>query len=187
MAIDARENLDPLITLIDQSQPVLDSQVDTSDSIQAWAANLATITDQLQKQDASVAGFLENSSAAADEARQLIDRLRPTLPLLLANLVSVNDVAITYQPAIEQLLVLLPQGVAEMQAGAVANLNTKQDYKGVPLDFNLNVNLPPPCTTGFLPAQQQRVPTFEDYPDRPPQPVLPDTARLTDPRGSGRT
>jgi len=28
--------------------------------------------------------------------------------------------------------------------------------------------LPPPCTTGFLPAQQQRVPTFEDYPDRPP-------------------
>jgi phospholipid/cholesterol/gamma-HCH transport system substrate-binding protein len=27
--------------------------------------------------------------------------------------------------------------------------------------------LPPPCTTGFLPAQQRRVPTFEDYPDRP--------------------
>ena len=28
--------------------------------------------------------------------------------------------------------------------------------------------MPPPCMTGFLPAQQQRVPTFEDYPDRPP-------------------
>jgi phospholipid/cholesterol/gamma-HCH transport system substrate-binding protein len=28
--------------------------------------------------------------------------------------------------------------------------------------------LPPACTTGFLPTQQQRGPTFEDYPDRPP-------------------
>ena len=30
LAIDARTNLDPLVALIDQSQPVLDSQVDTS-------------------------------------------------------------------------------------------------------------------------------------------------------------
>ena len=46
-------------------------------------------------------------------------------------------------------------------------MNTKQDYKGQYLSFNLNLNLPPPCTTGFLPAQQQRVPAFEDYPERP--------------------
>ena len=38
LAIDARKNLDPLTTLIDQSKPVLDSQTDTSGSIQAWAA-----------------------------------------------------------------------------------------------------------------------------------------------------
>jgi phospholipid/cholesterol/gamma-HCH transport system substrate-binding protein len=30
------------------------------------------------------------------------------------------------------------------------------------------LNIPPPCTTGFLPAQQQRGPSFEDYPDRAP-------------------
>ena len=35
LAIDARENLDPLTTLIDQSKPVLDSQTDTAGSIQA--------------------------------------------------------------------------------------------------------------------------------------------------------
>ena len=49
LAIDARANLDPLTTLIDQSQPVLDTQTDTADSIQAWAAHLATITGQLQR------------------------------------------------------------------------------------------------------------------------------------------
>lgn len=34
-------------------------------------------------------------------------------------------------------------------------------------NLNLNLNLPPPCTTGFLPAQQQRAPSLQDYPDRP--------------------
>ena len=182
LAIDARKNLDPLTTLIDQSKPVLDSQTDTAGSIQAWAANLASITGQLQSQDPAVAGILQNGPGAADEVRALFDRLQPTLPIVLANLVSIGEVAVTYQPSLEQLLVLLPQGTAVTQAVGVHKRNTKQDYEGDALVFNLNLmipalpqpiplppqQLPPPCTTGFLPAQQQRVPTFEDYPDRPP-------------------
>ncbi len=168
LALDADRNLDPLIALIDQSQPILDSQSDTADAIQGWAAHLAAITDQLRSRDTSVARVLRNGGPAADEARQLFQRLQPTLPLLLANLVSVGEVAVTYQPAIEQLLVLLPQGVAVEQGTQMANLNTKQDYKGLYLDFQLNLNLPPVCMTGFLPAQQQRAPSYEDYPDRAP-------------------
>ena len=34
--------------------------------------------------------------------------------------------------------------------------------------FNLNLNLPPPCTIGFLPAQQRRPPSLEDHPERAP-------------------
>ncbi len=167
LAIDARKNLDPLTTLIDQSKPVLDTQTDTAGSIQAWASNLATITDQLQTQDAAVSGILQKGPGAADEVRALFDRLQPTLPIVLANLVSIGEVAVTYQPSLEQLLVLLPQGTATTQAIGVAKRNTKQDYKGDYLDFNLNLNLPPPCTTGFLPPQQQRAAELEDYPDRP--------------------
>jgi phospholipid/cholesterol/gamma-HCH transport system substrate-binding protein len=167
LAIDARKNLDPLTTLIDQSKPILDTQTDTSGSIQAWASNLATITDQLRSQDTAVAGILEKGPGAADEVRALFDRLRPTLPIVLANLVSIGEVAVTYQPSLEQLLVLLPQGTATTAAIGVAKRNTKQDYMGDYLFLNLNLNLPPPCTTGFLPAQQRRSPTFEDYPDRP--------------------
>jgi phospholipid/cholesterol/gamma-HCH transport system substrate-binding protein len=167
LALDADHNLDPLIALIDQSQPLLDSQADTADAIQAWAAHLATIIDELRSRDTAVAGVLRDGGPAADEGRQLFQRLQPTLPLLLANLVSVGEVAVTYQPAIEQLLVLIPQGVAVEQGTQMANLNTKQDYKGLYLDFQLNLNLPPVCMTGFLPAQQQRAPSFEDYPERP--------------------
>jgi phospholipid/cholesterol/gamma-HCH transport system substrate-binding protein len=157
LAIDAHANLDPLVALIDHSQPVLDSQADTSDAIHAWAAHLADITHQLQTNDTAVAGLLQKGGPAANEARQLIDRLQPTLPVLLANLVSVGQVAVAYQPAIEQLLVLLPMGVAWLQDAQVTNWNTKNP--GMTLDFNLNINLPPPCQTGYLPIQQQHVPS----------------------------
>ncbi|MDG4668061.1 MlaD family protein [Mycobacterium sp. 236(2023)] len=167
LALDARANLDPLIALIDQAGPVLDSQTDSADAIESWAANLSTITDQLRTHDESVTGFLQNGPPAAEELRTLIERVTPTLPVLLANLVSVGDVAVTYQPALEQILVLVPQGIAGIQAGNLANHDTKQAYRGTYLDFNLNLNLPAPCTTGFLPPQQIRPPTFEDSPERP--------------------
>jgi phospholipid/cholesterol/gamma-HCH transport system substrate-binding protein len=168
LAIDARKNLDPLTTLIDKADPVLDSQTNTSDSIQAWASHVATVTAELKTHDEAVAGVIVKGGPAAAQVRQLVERLQPTLPILLANLVSVGQVALTYQNDIEQLLVVFPQAIAANQAGILANLNTKQDYKGQYLSFNLNLNLPPPCTTGFLPAQQQRVAALEDYPQRPP-------------------
>jgi len=167
LAIESDKNLDSLITLIDQSQPVLDSQGQSADAISAWAAHVATISKQLAARDDSVAGILQNGGAAADEGRKLFQRLQPTLPLLLANLSGLGEVAVTYQPALEQLLVLIPQAVAAAQGSLVANHNTRQDYKGIYLDFNLNLGLPPVCNTGFLPPQQQRVPSDQDYPARP--------------------
>ena len=169
LAIDARKNLDPLISLIDNSKPVLDSQTKSSAAIQAWASHLATVTGNLQKENKSVADFIDQEGIiiTPDKARNLIERLKPTLPVLAANLASVSEVAVTYQSDIEQLLVVLPQAVSVGQATFLANKDTPPPYKGEYLSFNLNVNLPPACTTGFLPTQQARVPTFVDYPDRP--------------------
>jgi phospholipid/cholesterol/gamma-HCH transport system substrate-binding protein len=54
-----------------------------------------------------------------------------------------------------------------MSSIILPNSGTNQDYKGVYLDFNLNLNLPPPCNTGFLPVRQQRSPSEQDAPERP--------------------
>jgi phospholipid/cholesterol/gamma-HCH transport system substrate-binding protein len=167
IAHDARANLDALTTLIDQSGPVLDSQTDTSDSIQAWASHLATVSSELRDNDSAVAGLIDNGGAAADEGRQLVERWQPTLPVILTNLVSVNKVAITYQNDIEQLLVLAPQGIANVSAGAVPSQNTNMPYRGAFLNFNLGLNVPPPCATGYLPPTQRRTPAEVDAPDRP--------------------
>ncbi len=68
---------------------------------------------------------------------------------------------------------LLKSALFGLAAGLIAcykgmpNLNTKQDYRGALLDFNLNLNLPPACETGYLPAQQIRSTALQDYPDLP--------------------
>lgn len=168
LASDARANLESLTTLIDRSGPILDSQIDTADSIQRWATNVADVTEQLQSRDAEFREVLHTGPPALGEVQQLMDRFRPTLPILLNNLVSLADVAVVYQPNIEQLLVLAPPLVEAIGGSMLANRHTKQDYKGVYISFNLNLNLPPPCTTGFLPTSQIRPPSEEDYPQRPP-------------------
>jgi phospholipid/cholesterol/gamma-HCH transport system substrate-binding protein len=166
LAIKARANLDPIIALIDKSQPVLDSQTNSSDAIAAWAKNLSTVTDELKTHDRAVAGVIDNTGATAEEVRQLVERIRPTLPVLLANLTSVGSVAVSYRANLEQMLVLLPQLVSINQAGVVTSFDTKEDYKGQRFGFNLNVNLPPGCATGFLPAQQRRSASDVDAPPR---------------------
>ncbi|ORB73345.1 MCE family protein [Mycobacterium scrofulaceum] len=167
LSTDARKNLGALLTLIDGARPVLDAQSGAPDAVQSWAAHLADLTGGVRRSDTAVRAVLEQGGPAVGEVRELMDRVNPTLPVVLANLIGVGQVALTYHAGLEQLLVLLPQAVATIQAINVPNRNTKQGYKGAFLSFNLRLNLPPPCLTGFLPAQQQRVPSWEDYPDRP--------------------
>jgi phospholipid/cholesterol/gamma-HCH transport system substrate-binding protein len=114
-----------------------------------------------------VRDLLTQGTSGIEEGRALLDRVSPALPVLFANLVSLGDIAVVYRHDIEQLLVLLPQGIAGMAAIVVPSSNTKQEYRGAQLDFNLNINLPPPCTTGYLPPTQRRSPASVDAPDRP--------------------
>ena len=130
LSIDARKNLDPLVALIEKSQPVADSQIQTSDAIAAWASHLATVTTELQTHDKAVAAVIDKGGSGFAETRQLIERLQPTLPILLANLVSVSQVALTYQNDIESLLVIFPESIQAEQAGILGNMNTKQAYQG---------------------------------------------------------
>jgi phospholipid/cholesterol/gamma-HCH transport system substrate-binding protein len=167
LAIDARKNLDDITNLVDNGAPLLDSQTDTSDSVRAWAAHIATVSGQFQSRDDDFSGVLQNGPGAADEARKLLDRFQPTLPVLLANLVTLEPVLITYRANLEQILVLLPQGVQNVQGAHMADKDNPSPFAGLALNFNMNLNLPPPCMTGFLPPQQMRAAALQDYPDRP--------------------
>ncbi|GAB1816510.1 MlaD family protein [Mycobacterium sp. MUNTM1] len=167
LAVAGGRTVDPLAALIDQAPPVLDSQVQTSGAIATWAGRTAALMAQFKAQDAAVRDLLTQGTSGIEEGRAMLDRVSPALPVLFANLVSLGDIAVVYRHDIEQLLVLLPQGIAAMAAIIVPSSNTKQEYRGAQLDFNLNLNLPPPCTTGYLPPAQRRSPASVDAPDRP--------------------
>lgn len=167
LAVAGGQSIDPLAALIDQSPAVLNSQVQTADAIGTWANRTSALLAQFKAQDAAVRDLLRQGTSGIEEGRALLDRVAPALPVLFANLVSLGDIAVVYRHDIEQLLVLLPQGIAAMAAIIVPSSNTKQEYRGAQLDFNLNLNLPPPCTTGYLPPQQRRSPASVDAPDRP--------------------
>ena len=114
--IDARSNLDALTTLIDQSAPVLDTQTDTSDSIQAWASHLATITGQLRDQRLPLRRGASTTAARQPtrRANSLTACNRPCRSYWPTWSASARSRSTT-NPHIEQLLVLFPQGTANLQ------------------------------------------------------------------------
>jgi phospholipid/cholesterol/gamma-HCH transport system substrate-binding protein len=150
-------------SLIDDSGPLLDTQVQTADSIRTWARSLAGITEQFANNDPQVRTLLQNGPGFADETSRLLNQIKPTLPVLLANLTTIGQIGVTYNPSLEQLLVLLPPFIAETQVYETTNNPT-----GQPLgEFSITVSDPTPCTVGFLPPSAWRSPADTTVIDTP--------------------
>ncbi|GGL13178.1 MCE family protein [Nocardia jinanensis] len=170
------DNLPAITSLLTDSGPVLDAVAASDPAIRSWAQNVAALTGQLSASDQRVRGLLVSGRAAADQATALFQQLRPTTPILLANLVGLGQVAVTYNASLEQLLVLLPQGASQLD---VSTFPDRETTNAAYLSFNLNLNLPEPCTVGYLPPEQRRDGSAEDAPPRPAQPLycaLPQSA-----------
>jgi virulence factor Mce-like protein len=155
ISADANSVVDRTRTLTEDTGPLLDSQAKTADSVRTWARSLAGISDVVATDDSRVRTLLQNGPGAADEASRLFEQIKPTLPVLLANLTTIGQIGITYHPSLEQLLVMLPPSVAYIQTAASFN-HPDGWSKG---DFALTIDDPPICTVGFLPPSQWRSPS----------------------------
>src|ERR1700723_459105 len=154
ISADSNSIVDRTRALTEDSQPLLNAQAQTTDSIRRWAHSLAGVSDVLANDDSRVRTVLENGPGALDEASRLFQQIKPTLPVLLANLTTIGQIGVTYHPSLEQLLVLLPSSVAIEQAASPLH-NTDGMAQG---DFALTIDDPPICTVGFLPPSQWRSP-----------------------------
>ncbi|TQF67008.1 MCE family protein [Rhodococcus spelaei] len=154
----------PATTLVQQLAPLLDTQVVTGDQIRQWAANVAHVSGQLAVADGSVRGILDKGPGFATEADSLFQDLRPTLPVLLANMTSTAQVAVTYNSALEQVLVILPPLVAAQETV----VQRGQEDGAANVNFHLQAQDPAACSTGYLPADQRRDPSQTSVPDTPP-------------------
>ena len=162
---DANGVAQQMRTLIEDSRPLLDGQAQSADAIRTWSHSLAGVTGQVAADDQQWRTILRDGPGAADEASRLFNQVKPTLPVLLASLTTIGQIAVTYRPGIEQLLVLLPPVVASTQAYGMPRNNPTGQALG---DFTLSISDAPACTVGFLPPSSWRSPedlTDVDTPD----------------------
>ncbi|MDT5326991.1 MAG: phospholipid/cholesterol/gamma-HCH transport system substrate-binding protein [Mycobacterium sp.] len=151
IASDFKDNLGPVDDIINNSTPILDSQVNSGDAISQWAANLNNITSQTAEQDQALRSGLQQAAPTADQLNAVFGGVRDALPQTLANLAIVTDMLKRYHKGLEQALVILPQGATIAQAGTIF------EGEGL-LHFGLSIGQPPPCLTGFVPASEWRSP-----------------------------
>jgi phospholipid/cholesterol/gamma-HCH transport system substrate-binding protein len=150
-------------TLTEDTGPLLDTQAQTADSIRLWARSLAGFTGQVAKNDPQFRTLLQKGPGALNEASRLLEQIKPTLPVLLANLTTIGQIGVTYHASIEQVLVLLPPFTAAIQS-FIGNKAPTGLAAGA---FNLVISDPPACTVGFLPPSQWRAPADTQTVDTP--------------------
>lgn len=156
VAGDFEKVADRARALVDDGRPLLEGQAVSADALRTWARSLAGFTGQLATNDPQLRGVLANGPAALDEASRLLSQIKPTLPVLLANLTTIGRIGVTYNASLEQILVLLPPFIASIQAVGLPSNNPTGYTQG---DFTLTLNDPPACTVGFLPPSSWRSPS----------------------------
>ncbi|HEY0499872.1 MAG TPA: MlaD family protein [Kutzneria sp.] len=150
---DATVNVGPTTGLIAGLGTFLGTQHDLDGQLRSYTRDLASFTDQLRYSDNDLRGLITTVPTFDDQVLDLQDRLTPTLPMLLGNMIATGQVVRTYLPGVEQFLSDYPATVALIQNMLLAHNGD------IAATLRLNINDPPPCTTGFLPNPQRRDPS----------------------------
>lgn len=143
--------------LIRNLEPVLATQGSHSVQIRSLVDSLASFTGRVRESDADLRSVLDHGGPAAAQVSGLVEQLRPTLPVLLANMINVEEVLVTYNPGLEQVLVVYPMFTAAL----ISATQPHQDDQAIALGLRLSVSDPPACAKGYLPPEQQRDPADE--------------------------
>lgn len=136
------------ISLLDNGLTVLRTQRHEGENIRSFSRNLRLLTDSLRKSDGDLRTVLQGTPGTAREVKALLDDLEPTLPVLLGNAVSINQVVVSHLAGLEQLLVTYPRTISSGFTGTPPD-----GYGRVNLQFSNKVQ---PCTQGYMPRSQWR-------------------------------
>jgi phospholipid/cholesterol/gamma-HCH transport system substrate-binding protein len=144
----AAAHADETIALLHDGRTVLRTQQDRGENIRSFSRDLRLLTDTLRESDGDLRRVLDRTPGAAREVTRLMKDLEPTIPVLLGNAISVQQVVVNHIRGLEQLLVTFPRVIAGGFTGT-----TPDGYGHVNLQFD---QTPPPCTQGYLSSTEWR-------------------------------
>lgn len=154
---ETNTHLPETTALIDQAGPFLDAQIRSGDDIKRIADGLARFTGDARDAAPELRALLQTAPDAADQASATFAGIRPTFPMLAANLANLGRVGVIYHKSIEQALVIFPALTAALTTVA----NQQPLDEGAKTDFKLNLGDPPPCSVGYIPPAEIRSPADE--------------------------
>ncbi|MET9151822.1 MlaD family protein [Streptomyces griseoflavus] len=140
--VEAADRALPSTTrLITDGETVLRTQAEAKRAIRDFAVGAEELARALKGSDADLRRLLAVAPEAATQVSGLLRDLDPSLGVVLANLLTTSEIAVTRQRGTEELLVKFPAAVA---AGATA-------ADGGKLNFGMAVTFfkPLPCTAGY--------------------------------------
>ncbi|MEU0227538.1 MCE family protein [Streptomyces sp. NPDC006284] len=170
--VEAADRALPSTTrLLTDGETVLRTQAEEAEAIRGFADGATELARALKGSDADLRRLLTVTPGAATQVSGLLRDLDPSLGVVLANLLTTSEVAVTRQRGIEELLVKYPAAVS---AGATA-----VDGGTMKLGLAVTFFKPLPCTAGYGGTR------YRNGLDLGTAPALNTGASCTAPPGSG--
>ncbi|MFJ8251582.1 MCE family protein [Streptomyces sp. NPDC094466] len=140
--IEAADQALPVTTrLMADGERVLRTQAEQGRALKGFAAGARELAAELKGSDADLRRLIATTPDAAVQISGLLRDLDPAFGVVVANLLTTSEVAVTRQRGLEELLVRLPAVVA---AGSSA-----VDDDGARFGMSVTFFEPLPCTAGY--------------------------------------
>jgi phospholipid/cholesterol/gamma-HCH transport system substrate-binding protein len=137
----ADANLPGNTRLMIDAQTVLHTQADEGDAFTSFASSANQLAAQLNASDTDLRRLIAAAPQAAGQVSALLRDVGPDFSVVLANLLTTSDIAVTRQHGIQEFLVKVPAVAA---AGATAITS-----QGVHFGMAVTFFSPLPCTSGY--------------------------------------
>ncbi|MEU9709441.1 MlaD family protein [Streptomyces sp. NPDC047967] len=140
--IDAADKALPVTTrLMADGEQVLRTQAEQGKELKGFAQGARELAAELKASDADLRRLIATTPDAAVQISGLLRDVDPAFGVVVANLLTTSEVAVTRQRGLEELLVKLP-AVAAAGASAV-------DDDGARFGMSVTFFEPLPCTAGY--------------------------------------
>ncbi|MFJ7057593.1 MCE family protein [Streptomyces microflavus] len=170
--IGAADRALPVTTrLMADGETVLRTQAEQGAALKGFASGAKELAAELKGSDADLRRLIATTPDAAVQISGLLRDLDPGFGVVVANLLTTSEVAVTRQRGLEELLVKLPAVVA---AGSSA-----VDEDGARFGMSVTFFEPLPCTAGYGAT------TYRNGLDTSPAPNLNTGARCASSPGTG--
>jgi phospholipid/cholesterol/gamma-HCH transport system substrate-binding protein len=157
--------------LMADARTVLRTQAEQGEALKGFASGAKELAAQLKGSDTDLRKLIAAAPGAAGQMSGLLRDIDPSFGVVVANLLTTSEVAVTRQRGMEELLVKLP-AVAAAGASAI-------DGDGARFGMSVTFFEPLPCTAGYGGT------TYRNGLDTTPGPPVNTKARCASSPGTG--